>query len=324
MITPTVFRDPAGPYVRILEQAGLEVRFPPHEEYFGRPAAMIEMLRGVDAVLASTEPYTPEILANTKLRVIARCGVGFDSVDVVAATKNNMLVTITPGAVEVSVAEHTLALIFALFRDVIGRDREVRSGAWSRRGLPRLAGKTLGIVGLGRIGRAVAEIARGVGLKIIAHDPQPNVDYCRERGIRCCALDELLAASDIVSLHLPNMPATRNIIDEQALRRMKPSAVLINTGRGGLVDEDALVRVMRGGHLQSAALDVFAREPLPLDSELLTLPNVVLSTHTAGLDAQSQQDMPRIAAENVAQLYRGIWPEGCVVNHELRATWKWS
>ena len=189
MITPKQFRDPRSPYAQLLEAAGLEVCFPPHDRYFGNAPAMIEMLDGVAAVLASTERYTPEILARTKLRVVARCGVGYDSVDVPAATANNILVTITPGAVEASVAEHTLALIFALFRDVIGRDREVRAGQWTRRGLPRLAGKTLGIIGLGRIGRAVAELAQGVGLTVIAHDPFPHEMYCNQRGIRCYGLD---------------------------------------------------------------------------------------------------------------------------------------
>jgi phosphoglycerate dehydrogenase-like enzyme len=323
MITPTQFRDPHGTYVRILRDAGLEVCFPPHEHYFGDAPAMIEMLTGVDAVLASTEPYTPEIFERTKLRVVARCGVGFDSVNVPAATARNVLVTITPGAVEASVAEHTLALIFAVFRDVVGRDREVRSGRWTRRGLPRLAGRTLGIIGLGRIGRAVAELAQGIGLKVVAHDPLPNAGYCRRRDISVCSLDELLAISDIVTLHMPNTPATRNLIDQRALTLMKPDAVLINTGRGGLVDEEALYSAMSKGHLRSAALDVFAQEPLPLESPLLQLPNVILTTHTAGLDHQSEIDMPCIAADNVAKLYRGEWPEGCVVNHQLRGRWIW-
>jgi phosphoglycerate dehydrogenase-like enzyme len=284
---------------------------------------MLRMLDGIDAVLASTEPYTPAVVAEAKVRVIARCGVGFDSVDVPAATANNIVVTITPGAVEASVAEHTMALIYAVFRDVVRRHIEVNTGRWSRRGFPRLRGKTLGIIGLGRIGRAVAELAQGNGLVVIAHDPQPNGMYCAERGIRLVQLDELLAESDIVSLHMPNMPSTRNLIGERALALMKPSAVLINTGRGGLVDEVALFKAMSAGHLAGAALDVFAQEPLPTDSPLLDLPNIVLTTHTAGLDEQSEVDMPRIAAENVAKLHRGEWPEGCVVNAELRATWKW-
>ena len=119
------------------------------------------------------------------------------------------------------------------------------------------------------------------------------------------------------------MAETRNLISERALKLMKRDAVLINTGRGGLVDEDALFQVMSSGHLRSAALDVVAQEPLPLSSPLLALQNVVLTTHTAGLDEQSEQDMPRIAAENVAELFRGQWPEGCVVNHQLRSTWRW-
>jgi D-3-phosphoglycerate dehydrogenase len=322
LITPTQFRNADAPYFASLKAAGLELQFAPLT--FARDTdSMLRMLDGVDAILASTEPYTPEILSRTKVRVIARCGVGFDSVDIPAATANNILVTITPGAVEASVAEHTIALVYAVFRDVVGRDREVRSGKWSRRGFPRLAGKTLGVIGLGRIGRAVAELAQANGLQVIGHDPQPNVAHCQARGIRVLPLDELLATSDIVSLHMPNMASTRNMIDERALKLMQPTAVLINLGRGGLVDEAALYHAMRAGHLSGAALDVFAIEPLPTDSPLLELPNLVLSTHTGGLDHQSEIDMPRIAAENVAKLFHGEWPEGCVVNSELRGKWKW-
>jgi phosphoglycerate dehydrogenase-like enzyme len=178
-------------------------------------------------------------------------------------------------------------------------------------------------VGFGRIGRTTALLAQGLKLKVIAHDPQPNEEFAQQHGIRLCTLDELLAQADIVSLHLPCTPTTQNMINRQSLLRMKRDAVLVNTGRGGLVDEQALYEAMASGHLYGAALDVFQKEPLPVDSQLLRLPNVILSTHTAGIDEQSHFDMPRIASECIAKLYRGQWPDGCVINDELRGKWKW-
>lgn len=323
LITPSQFRDPAAPCFAALHAAGFELCLPPENAHASNPQVLLKRLDGIDAVIASTEPYTDEVLSRSRLRVVARTGVGYDSVDVSAATRNNIVVTITPGAVDVSVAEHTLAMIFAVFRDVVGRDCEVRAGKWSRNGLPRLAGRTLGIVGLGRIGRTVARLAQGIGLRVIAHDPFPHEDFARQHDIRLCPLNELLAEADIVSLHMPSTPDTANMMNRQSLAKMKPEAVLVNTGRGGLVDEQALFEAMSGGHLFAAALDVFQKEPLPTDSPLLTLPNVVLSTHTAGLDQQSEFDMPRIAAECVAKLFHGEWPEGCVINDVLRDSWKW-
>ncbi len=320
LITPIQFRDPQAQYCQILRDAGLEVVFAKGQQYTSDPSALIEELSGIDAAIASTEPYTAEVLSRTKLRVVARTGVGYDSVDVAAATANDVLVTITPGAVDMSVAETTLALIFAVFRDVVGRDREVRTGVWQRQGRPRLAGKTLGIVGLGRIGRAVAALGQGVNLNVIAHDPfAADVP-----GVRMVELQELLTTADIVSLHTPCTPETLSLIRAETLAWMKPDAVLVNTGRGPLVNEDDLYQAMAGGHLQAAALDVFQQEPTPTDNPLLSLPNVITAPHTAGLDHQSEIDMPRIAAECVARLFTGEWPEGCVINQQLRDTWKWT
>lgn len=323
LITPFQFRDPQAEFFAPLHEAGFELVFPTDQSFTHDPQALLKLLSDVDCVMASTEPYGAEILEKAGVRAIARTGVGFDSIDIAAATRCNVVVTITPGALEQSVAEHTLALIFAVYRNVVGRDREVRSGQWSRASLPRLAGKTLGLVGLGRIGRSVAQLGQSVGLKIIAHDPFPNEAFARGHGIGICSLDEVLSQADIVSLHLPSTAATANLINSNTLKQMKRDAVLVNTGRGPLVDEDALCDAIRGGHLLGAALDVFKTEPLPTDSPLLSLPRVILTTHTAGLDDQSQLDMPRIAADCLVKLHAGLWPEDCVVNPQLRDNWTW-
>jgi len=323
LITPNQFRDPQAPYFEVLKEAGFELVFPNDERHTSDPHALLAELDGVDAAIASTEPYTAEVLAQAKLRVIARTGVGYDSVDVPAASEHDVVVTITPGAVDMSVAEATMALILAVYRDVVARDREARCGVWKRKAFPRLAGKTLGIVGLGRIGRTVAQLAKGLNLKVVAHDVDPDEAYAREQGIRLCPLDELLREAHIVSLHAPVTEQTANLIRKETLEKMRHDALLVNTGRGGLVNEGDLYDAMSRGRLMGAALDVFRQEPTPTDNPLFTLPNVIAAPHTAGLDHQSEIDMPRIAAECVAKLYRGQWPADCVINRELRNRWKW-
>ena len=323
LITPVQFRDPDASYYAVLKEVGFELVFPKNQQYTSDPEALLSELSGMDAAIASTEPYTADVLARANLRVVARTGVGYDSIDVPAATANCTLVTITPGAVDQSVAESTLALIFAVYRDVVARDQEVRAGEWQRRAMPRLQNKTLGILGLGRIGRTVARLAQGVNLKVIAHDPFADEAATTQLGIRLTTVDELLSEADIVSLHTPCTSETANFIRRETLEKMKPDAVLINTGRGGLVNENDLYHAMSAGHLRGAALDVFQKEPTPAENPLLSLSNVIVAPHTAGLDHQSEIDMPRIAAECVAKLFRGDWPDGCVINESLRETWRW-
>jgi phosphoglycerate dehydrogenase-like enzyme len=188
--------------------------------------------------------------------------------------------------------------------------------------LPRLAGKTIGLLGMGRIGCAVVPRI-GLGLKVIAYDPFPNSEYAAKHGVTFGSLDEVLSTADIVSLHLPCTPETFDLINARTLAQMKPGATLINTSRGGLVDEVALADALRSGHLFAAGLDVFKVEPLPLDSPLLQLNNVLLAPHMGGLDHESEAAMSRMAAECLANLFHGRWPEGCVVNESIRSGWKW-
>jgi phosphoglycerate dehydrogenase-like enzyme len=158
---------------------------------------------------------------------------------------------------------------------------------------------------------------------VIAYDPMPNEAFAGLHGVRLCTLDDLLAEADIVSLHLPCTPDTTNMINARTLARMKDGAVLVNTSRGGLVDEPSLCDALASGKLMAAGLDVFKTEPLPLDSPLLKLDNVLLMPHMGGLDFESQRDMSTMAAQCIVDLYQGRWPEGCVVNAEHRPTWKW-
>ena len=324
LVTPAVLREQAGPYRETLDAAGFEVVYPPEGLALSDPTTLIGQLQGIDAVLASTEPYNREVLSAAKLRVISRNGIGYDSIDVLAATELRIPVAITPGVNMPSVAEHTIAMMLAVAHGFPARDKLARRGSWAVRPiLPRLAGRTLGIVGIGAIGKAVVPLAIGLGLEVIAHDPAPDCDFATRLGVRLCSMDELLARADVVSLHLPCTPETTDTVNADMLAKMKPGAILVNTSRGGLVDEDALVEVLRSGHLAAAALDVFKAEPLPADSPLAQLENVLLSPHMAGADRESLTGMSIMAAQSIVELHAGGWPEGRIVNPSIRDGWKW-
>jgi len=323
LVLPFMLNGAPGPYLDALQAVGLEPVYPPKGRFLGTPEELLAHLDGCEAALAGMEPFNRDVLAASKLRVIGRMGVGYDAIDIPAATERGIAVTITPGANEVSVAEQTLALMLGVMRGFPERDREVRCGKWKREKLPRLAGKTLGLLGMGRIGKAVVPRAQGLGLNVIAYDPCPDQTFAAAMNVRMVELDELFATSDIVSLHSPCTPETTNIINARTLAQMKRGSVLVNTARGGLVDEEALYAALRERHLLGAGLDVFKTEPLPLDSPLLQLDNALLCCHMGGLDEESEVAMSRMAAECIARLFRGDWPEGCVVNASIRDGWKW-
>lgn len=325
LVTPYLLHGVGGPYKDLLNRHGFEVVWPTARlsESVPDPETLLGQLDGVVAVLAGSELYTPEVLTRCKLRAICRMGVGYDAVHVATATKVGIPVTIAPGTNDHSVAETTIALLTGVYRGFPARDHEARSGVWKRKVLPRLAGLTMGLVGLGRIAKSVVPRALGLGLKLIAHDPQADAAFAKAHGIRLCSFDELLAGADIVSLHCPCTPETTDLINERTLAKMKPGSVLINTARGGLVDEAALAKSLASAHLFGAGLDVFKVEPLPVESPLARLENVLLSPHMGGLDHDSEIAMSTFAAQCIVDLSQGRWPEGCVVNPELRATYQW-
>jgi phosphoglycerate dehydrogenase-like enzyme len=225
------------------------------------------------AAIVSVDPFDHHVLrAAPRLRVIARVGVGFDSIDVPSATRLGIAVTVTPGANTETVADHTLAMMLATLRRVVEQDRLVRHGVWQRVGpmmARQLHGATVGVVGFGAIGRAVVRRLEGFGAEVLIHDP-----FVAAADARFVGFEELLHDSDVVSLHLPHQPGRPPLIDGRALARMRPGAVLVNTARGRLVDEHAVVEALTTGRLGAAALDVFGDEPLAADSELRGLDNV--------------------------------------------------
>lgn len=325
LIVPRELAKFAHKFSGVLEGAGLEVVvLPPAEANLPDEDELLTALAGVEATIAGSEPYTPRVLAaNPQLRVIARSGVGYDAVDLAAATRIGAAVTIAPGTNQGSVAEHTFALMLGFTRHIPARHAALASGGWNRLLSIPLRGKTLGLAGLGRIGKAVATRAAAFEMRVLAYDPICDNAFCTANGITTVSFDQLLAESDFLSLHLPLMSATRHIINRETLARMKPGAVLVNTSRGGLVCEADLIAALRDGKIAGAALDVFEEEPTPANNPLRFFPNVVLTPHAAGVDAKSLEDMARSAAEAIASLYRGEWPTEKVVNPEVRGVFRW-
>ena len=323
LIVPAPLYQQPGNHVELLRAAGFDVTYPPVKKPVLSEAEIIAALDGVSAVIAGSEPYNDRVLTAVKsLRVVSRSGVGSDAVVLADATKHRVAVTITPGTNHDAVAESALALLFAVTRSVVRLDRAVRAGRWPRDPLMPIRGKTLCIIGLGRIGQSVAVRSAGFGVRILAHEKFPNREFVEQHGIELVDLNTLLAQSDFVTLHVPLSSETRGLINRATLAHMKRGSILVNTARGGLVVERDLLDALKSGHLAGAGLDVFEIEPA-VSNPLFDLDNVVVSPHVAGVDTQSLIEMADLAAQNIIDLSRGIWPEPCVVNPDVRPGWKW-
>jgi phosphoglycerate dehydrogenase-like enzyme len=303
------------PHLEALRAAGWEIRYEPSGAR-AKPDELLELVQGHDAVIASSERYTREVLAGADtLKHVARWGVGFDQVDVPAATELGILVTTTVGANDWGVADHAFALMFALGRRVVENDAIVRKGGWSRPPGRDIWRKTLGVVGLGRIGRGVAQRASGFEMRVLAYEPYPDRAFCEKWGVELVSLDELLERSDYVTLHAPGGVDNRHLIGTEQLARMKSTAFLVNTARGALIDEDALHAALVGGRLAGAGLDVREQEP-PTDTRFNDLPNVVLTAHVAGVTVETCAAMTAMASESIVQGSRGQRPDG-LLNPEV-------
>jgi len=250
-------------------------------------------LAGAHALIVRSETrVTADLLTHApQLRVIARAGTGVDNIDVPAATRRGIAVMNAPGANTVSAAEHTIALLLAFMRRIPGAAAAMGRGEWDRKRFEgaELRGKTMGIIGLGRIGGRVAQLARAFGMPILGHDPFLTPERAAKLEVKLVGLEELLRQSDVVTLHLAQTEQTNRLLNAERLALMKPSAVLINTARGELVDEAALVAALGAGRLGGAAIDVFTVEPLPADSPLRKLDRVILTPHLAASTAEAQE-----------------------------------
>lgn len=263
-----------------LRAAGLDLRFgsgrrstPPEE--------VIASLEGATAAIAGQEFYTGEVFdACPQLGLVVRFGVGFDAVDVAAATERGVLVATIPGTTDWGVADHAIGLMIDLAHGISRSDRAMRGGEWQPRRGVDVWQATLGIVGLGRIGRALAQRARGFEMTLLAHEPYPDTAFVERYGVELLALDDVLSRSDFVSLHLPSMPETEGIIDASKFALMKPGAFLVNTARGKVVDEDALFEALRSNQIGGAGIDAWATEPMT-DTRWAELDNLVMTPHSA-------------------------------------------
>ncbi len=280
---------------------------PPH-------SVILERVKGVDGILSLlTDRIDAEVMdaAGSPLRVISNYAVGFDNVDIAQATKRGIPVGNTPGVLTDTTADLAFALLLAAARRVVEADKFTRQGRWKTWG-PRLllgqdiTGATLGILGFGRIGKGMAKRATGFDMRLLYHDPVCKDDpYAREIGAECVDFDTLLAESDFVSVHVPLNEATKHMIDAAALRKMKPSAILVNTARGPIVDTEALYLALRDERILYAALDVTDPEPIPANHPLLGLDNVIVVPHIASASVATRGLMARMAADNLIAGLKG-------------------
>ena len=277
-------------------------------------AALLEQCRDVDGMIIRAQGVASRKLMENcpRLKVVGRHGVGLDNIDVEAATDLGVWVVYTPLANNESVAEHAITMLVALSKQLFKADRAFRQGYWRGRFEfhgNEVRGKTLGIVGVGRVGSRLAEIARrGFEMQILYYDVVPNRKVEEELGGRRCELDEVLSQSDCVSLHVPLIPATEHLIGAKQLALMKPSAFLLNLSRGKVVDEKALIEALQGGKIAGAGLDVFETEPLPQDSPLLKMDNVIVTPHMASHTKEGLLAMAMVARDIIAVL-QGQKPE---------------
>jgi D-3-phosphoglycerate dehydrogenase len=293
---------------RAYAEAGVEFRFVTTRA----PAELQAAVAEADAVVAGGGVFDAAAFgAMTRCRVLVNCGVGLDRVDLAAASGRGVMVCNMPDLCTDEVADHAMALLLACNRKIVRLANRVRGGTWDRallEPMPRLRGSTTGLLGFGRIGQAMAERCRGFGMRVVAYDPYLPPEVARERGVELLELEALLAGSDLVSCHLPHSPSTHHLMGAAQFRAMKPSAYFVNSSRGKVVDEAALVQALREGWIAGAGLDVLEQEPADPANPLLGLENVVVTPHAAGFSDEVVDRIPRLAFEEVMAVLNGGTP----------------
>jgi len=298
LTTPRSYGKTDPELFTMLENAGLEVV---RNETGGilDKAAIKDLLSDCDGVILGVDPMDAEVIASApKLKAIAKYGVGVDNIDMDAAKSRGIKVSRTVGANSEAVADYAMALILAVARKTVEIDKRCRQDDWKKITTRDVSGATIGILGLGAIGRNVAMRAQGFGMKVLAYDPYWDDEYASAHNIAKSTPDEIYANADIISLHLPLMPETENFIGQAELAKMKPGAILINTARGGLIDENALLDALEAGKLYGAGIDAFSQEP-PKDPRWFKLDNVVMGSHCAASTSGAARNMGRMATSNL-------------------------
>jgi D-3-phosphoglycerate dehydrogenase len=318
LITAPGVTGPDDPRLASLREAGWHIRT--HRWPGGRPPEedVVELVQGNDAVIASAaEQYTRSVIERADtVKHIARWGVGFETIDVSAATDSGVLVTTTQGSNHWAVADLAFGLMLAVARRIVELDTVARSGAWARPPGLDVWRKTLGIAGLGRVGKGVAQRASGFEMRVLAYEPYPDLEFCRRWDVELVdTLEELFRRSDYLTVHAPGDPENHHLVNAERLALMKPDAVVINTARGVLVDEDALYQALVERRIRGAGLDVRVHEP-PRDTRFEALSNVVLTPHIAGSTEEAQAVSAEMVVESVLQAARGERPHG-LINAEV-------
>ena len=292
---------------------------------------VIEACRDADAAMGAVEPFSKRVIEQLdNCRIIAQYSAGFDHVDAEAATGRGIIVANVPNYCMEEVSEQSLAFIVALNRKISRLDKATREGKWTGDAmgivfpLTNLREQTLGLVGFGRIARAVASKAQALGMKIIAYDPYIPADVVREHGAELKDFDQLLSESDVVSVHAPYTEENHHMFGLEQFKAMKPTANFVNTGRGGLVDETALHTALTEGLIAGAATDVMEEEPPKPDNPLFGLDNIIITPHTGAMSNTSMAELMRRPIQEVARVFRGEWPNGFVnpqVKDVFKARW---
>lgn len=274
----------------------------------GKPLSeddLIPLLQGCDGIVAGLDSITRKVMeACPDLKVISRYGAGYDRVDIAAAKELGIKVTNTPGVNAQAVGELAFGLILSLARKIPYLNKETRSGSWVRSTGMELHGKTLGILGLGAIGKVVAACAKGFGMTVLAYDPYINEEYCKNNQIESVSFTELMSRSNVVSLHLPLLESTHHMIDAEALQLLPDGAILVNASRGGIIDEDAAYDALKSGKLSGLGLDAFEVEP-PIGSKLFELDNVIATPHTGAHTKEATDNMANASVKNLIDLLTG-------------------
>ena len=314
-ITDYVFPS-LEPERKVLESLGVELR-PAQSK---SEEEIIALAQNADAVLNCYAKMTARVIEKLdRCKIIARYGIGVDNVDLAAASKAKILVTNVPDYCVDEVSDHALALLLALARRIATAHGAVTAGAWdvvSHTGIRRLRGQTLGLLGFGKIAKALASKVQPLGMKVLVYDPYLDAELISRHGAEAVSLDRLLAEANAISIHVPLSSETRNIIGERELALMKSAAFLINTSRGGIVDEQALASALKEGQLGGAALDVLNVEPPPEDHPLREAPNLILTPHLAFYSRESVVELQTKAAEEVARALKGEPPRS-PINREV-------
>ncbi len=308
LITPTSLSQNLGiTALDPLRERGAELVANP----YGRPMSpdeLIPALRDVDGVIAGLDTFSAEVFAAApQLAVVARYGVGYDRIDLQAARSAGVRVTNTPGANGHSVAELAVGLMFAVARQIPQASTAVAAGEWPRFQGIELAGRRLGVLGLGAIGAATARMAQGIGMEVLGFDPGLSAEQIGQLGVTAAELEEIFAHSDVLSLHIPLNEHTRHIVSAERINAMPQGAIIINTARGGLIDEQAAAQALDAGHLHGIGLDAYETEP-PTDSPLVGHPRVVATPHSGAHSEESVQRTATAAVKNLLAVLDGGQP----------------